>query len=120
MIDNKFRVLIIFTCVLFISACGESEEAREKRLKAEREASKFRIESCESRSLRACEIDPEFTYCGIKFGENVIGSGCTSRIRNMPFSEGVDFCKAQIKSEVREMCLIQEYGCAAITGDVNC
>lgn len=103
-----------------IASCSESEEARIAREKAESKAAKVRIESCESRNLRACEIDPEFTYCGIKYGDSVLGSGCTSKIRNKSFSERIAFCKAEVKGEVREMCLIEEYGCAAVTGDIYC
>ena len=116
----KYKFFFILLSLLVISSCGESDEDRLERQKSEREAAKSRYKSCEARSLRACEVDPEFTYCGIKYGENVIGSGCTSRIRNIPSLERADFCKAQIKDAVNEMCLIQEFGCKAITGDINC
>jgi hypothetical protein len=116
-LTNTFLIIFSF---LVIASCSESEEARIAREKAESKAAKIRIESCESRNLRACAIDPEFTYCGIKYGDSVLGSGCTSKIRNKPFSERIDFCKAEIKGEVREMCLIEEYGCAAVTGDIYC
>ena len=117
---NLTNTFLIFFSFVMIASCSESEEARIAREKAESKAAKIRIESCESRNLRACEIDPEFTYCGIKYGDSVLGSGCTSKIRNKPFSERIAFCKAEVKSEVREMCLIEEYGCAAVTGDIYC
>lgn len=117
---NLTNTFLIFFSFLMIASCSESEEARIAREKAESKAAKIRIESCESRNLRACEIDPEFTYCGIKYGDSVLGSGCTSKIRNKPFSERIAFCKAEVKGEVREMCLIEEYGCAAVTGDIYC
>ena len=114
-------------CIVLISACAESEEARiareEARIareKAENAARESRVESCVSRNIRACDVDPEFTYCGIVYGDNVIGSGCTSKIRNKPFNERAQFCKEQVEDNVYTMCLIQEYGCKAITGDLNC
>ena len=117
---NLTNAFLIFFSFVMIASCSESEEARIAREKAESKAAKVRIESCESRNLRACEIDPEFTYCGIKYGDSVLGSGCTSKIRNKSFSERIAFCKAEVKGEVREMCLIEEYGCAAVTGDIYC
>jgi hypothetical protein len=117
---NLTNTFLIFFSFVMIASCSESEEARIAREKAESKAAKIRIESCESRNLRACEIDPEFTYCGIKYGDSVLGSGCTSKIRNKPFSERIAFCKAEVKGEIREMCLIEEYGCAAVTGDIYC
>ena len=67
------RGLIALIFILLISACSESEEARIAREKAESAASKSRVESCVSRNIRACDVDPEFTYCGIVYGDNVIG-----------------------------------------------
>ena len=58
---NLTNASLIIISFLMIASCSESEEAQIAREKADSKAAKIRIESCESRSLGACAIDPEFT-----------------------------------------------------------
>jgi hypothetical protein len=40
------------------------------------------VNECKS----ACNSDPVFTYCGTKYGLDVVGSGCVSKMRNIASS----------------------------------
>tara|TARA_B110001450_G_scaffold4137_1_gene4245 strand:+ start:374 stop:1174 length:801 start_codon:yes stop_codon:yes gene_type:complete len=73
-----------------------------------------------SRAAQACSKDPVFTYCGT-VEDQILGSGCTSRVTNAgSFIDQVKFCQAKVASAVKRQCAIQVYGCAAVTGDVDC
>lgn len=73
-----------------------------------------------SRYESSCRANPEFTYCSIAF-ENQIGSGCTSRIRAVGGQvEQGEFCIEQLRPIINRQCLIENFGCAAVTGSVSC
>ena len=114
------NIALILSLGLLIVGCGPSEEEKRKEEALKRQADRDSVSSCVSRVMSACDRDPVFTYCGIKWGNNVIGSGCTSQVKNKPISERAEFCKSGIRYEAERDCEIQVYGCAAVTGDINC
>jgi len=84
------------------------------------------FESCfkktRSQVSESCAADPVFTYCSMMYESyEIIGSGCTSRVKNKGGpSEQREFCESEVLRDVRQMCEIEVYGCAAVTGDINC
>ena len=117
------RVLgLVLLATLFLSGCGPSEE---ERAAAQKQYEVSAMESCKSTMTSniesSCRADPEFAYCSFNYDQSeIIGSGCTSRIKNLPFSEQADFCIKESLRTVRRACAIEVYGCAAVTGNINC
>ena len=70
----------------------------------------------------SCASDPVFTYCSHNYDNNsILGSGCTSVVeRQGSFSRQIAFCQQESLKSVREICLIEIHGCAAVTGKINC
>ena len=100
-----------------------SERARVSRAETERLAARSDIDICVDRLRidQACQRDPAFTYCGIVHGGNILGSRCKSRMASKgDFASQVSFCVRESKSAARTQCAIELYGCAAVTGDLNC
>jgi hypothetical protein len=88
-----------FICVMFFVACtigctSPEEEAKNKQMFVDKCINHF-VDECKS----ACRSDPEFTYCGTKYGLDVVGSGCVSEMRNIASSMN----ERKRKSE-REQC----------------
>ena len=51
----------------------------------------------------------------------ILGSGCTGRVRRQGgFVSQVEFCKQESTKSVGRTCALEVYGCAAVTGDINC
>lgn len=71
---------------------------------------------------RSCQSDPVFTYCSLNNeSHEILGSGCTGRVkRKGGIADQVKFCKEESLSSVSRTCAIEVYGCAAVTGNVNC
>tara|TARA_X000000950_G_C13787340_1_gene607855 strand:+ start:112 stop:477 length:366 start_codon:yes stop_codon:yes gene_type:complete len=116
----KYKNFILSTLsILFLFACGPSEEERAEQ---RRERVDSCIERTESQLSSSCAADPVFTYCSMMYDSyEIIGSGCTSRVENKGgYPEQIEFCESEVLSGVRRMCAIEVYGCAAVTGDINC
>jgi len=80
------------------------------------------IERTKSQLSRSCAVDPVFTYCSLMYDSyEIVGSGCTSRVKSMGGrSKQIEFCESEVLRDVRQMCDIEVYGCAVVTGDINC
>ena len=69
----------------------------------------------------SCRADPEFAYCSLNYDRSeILGSGCTRRIKNLSITERADFCIKESLKTVGRACAIEVYGCTAVTGDINC
>lgn len=115
-----FGVMLLVTIIL--SGCGPSEEERKAAQKQRESAAMDRCESTMTSNIeRSCRADPEFAYCSLNYERSkIIGSGCTSRIKNLPINERDDFCIEESLRTVGRACAIEVYGCTAVTGDINC
>ena len=105
-----------------LSGCGPSEKERER---AQEQNERSAMDSCKSTMTsnieRSCRADPDFTYCSLNYDRSeIIGSGCTRRIKNLPYSEQAEFCIKESIRTVGRACAIEVYGCTAVTGDINC
>ena len=117
-----FGLIVAF----FMGAFDPSEEeikAQEERDKVAREKA---LDSCvdnlTSSITRSCQSDPVFSYCSLNNeSHEIIGSGCTSRVKNKGgYANQVEFCKKESLTSVQRTCMIEIYGCAAVTGNINC
>lgn len=117
----KFKIIYPLAAILLLIGC-ESAEEREAREKA---ATKAAISSCKetmtSNITRSCSSDPEFAYCSLNYDSSeILGSGCTRRIKKLSYTEQVKMCTNESLKQVGRACAIEVYGCAAVTGDINC
>ena len=113
---------VVLLATLFLIGCGPSEE---ERAAAQKQYEDFAMESCKSTMTsnieRSCRADLEFAYCSLNYDRSeILGSGCTRRIKNLSITERADFCIKESLKTVGRACAIEVYGCAAVTGDINC
>ena len=113
---------LTFLAIICLTGCGPSEAERKA---AEKQRETDAMNNCKSIMTSniesSCRADPEFAYCSLNYDRSeIMGSGCTNRIKNLPFSEKADFCIKESMSTVRRACAIEVYGCAAVTGVMNC
>ncbi len=92
-----FAIMAIII-LLFLQQCriiGPSDE----EIKQEKDA---QIESCisndERRCKSACTYDRVGMYCVNTYGDNILGSGCTSEIKNLSFADGLAKCEKSCNS----------------------
>jgi len=103
-----------------------SPEEIARQEKAEREYEERLLKECKEdlrdSISRSCQSDPVFTYCSLNYeSHEILGSGCTGRVKRMGgLSAQIEFCKEKSLSSVFRTCAIEVYGCAAVTGNVNC
>ena len=96
------------------------------RKQQEATAREARLDECVDRLgediRRSCQRDPEFSYCGFNYERHeIMGSGCTTAVKSQGgYQQQVDFCTTKSLSSVKRTCAIEIYGCAAVTGNVNC
>jgi len=117
----------LFAIVLFfMGAFDPSPEEIARKEGAARASERQQIEICkqdlrESIS-RSCQSDPVFSYCSLNYDSHeILGSGCTGRVKRQgSHAAQVQFCKQESLSSVGRTCAIEIYGCAAVTGNVNC
>jgi len=120
-------LIIVVLLVLQSWTLGPQEErVREQNEERERELqTKKQLENCKSSMAsnieRSCRADPEFAYCSLNYDRSeIMGSGCTRMIKNLPLAERADFCIKRSLGTVPRACLAEVYGCTAVTGDINC
>lgn len=113
---------LVLLATILLSGCGPSEE---ERAAAQRQYERSAMDSCKSTMTsnieRSCRADPEFAYCSLNYDRSeIMGSGCTRRIKNLSITERADFCIKESLKTVGRACAIEVYGCVAVTGDLNC
>ena len=112
--------------LFFMGAFDPSPEEIARQERAVRASEKQQIENCKNdlreSIARSCQSDPVFSYCSFNYeSHEILGSGCTGRVnRQGSHAEQVKFCKQESVSSVGRTCAIEIYGCAAVTGNVNC
>ena len=96
-------------------------QEKEQKSYEERQFEKC-TEYMNDRVARSCAEDPEFAYCGLNYERHeILGSGCTSAVKSRgSYAAQVDFCKSESLKSVTRGCLIEVYGCAGVTGNINC
>lgn len=102
----------------------EEEIAEKKRQQARIEERQLEqcVDELTANISSSCESDPVFSYCSLNYESyEIIGSGCTSMVRNQgSYSAQVQYCKNRSLGSVQRTCAIEVYGCASVTGDLNC
>ena len=117
----KFKIIYPLAAILFIIGCESAEEIEAREKAATRAALSSCKDTMTSNIRRSCSSDPEFAYCSLNFDSSqILGSGCTSRIKNLSYTEQVKMCTNESLKQVTRACAIEVYGCAAVTGDRNC
>lgn len=81
--------LFFLIFALMLAACESKEEVERRRQAA--------VDSCinsyERKCKSACQRDPKFMYCSTKYGNDVIGSGCSSMMNSLSNSEQISKCE---------------------------
>lgn len=124
----KFKIIYTLAAILFLIGCESAEEIEAKREaaeEAERAADRRAMDSCRDTMTanieRSCRSNPKFAYCSLNYDSSeILGSGCTSRINNLSYTEQVELCTNESLKKVEKACGIEVFGCAAVTGDINC
>ena len=80
---NNIKLVIFLIFLVALAGC-ETREEKDLRIskahdKCYDESYKASIEACEA----TCEADPKVAYCGIVYGDKVVGSGCSLTIERM-------------------------------------
>lgn len=118
-----YRIFVLSALALMLlTGCGPSEE---ERAAAQKENERWEMQICTSRMTgnieRSCRADPEFAYCSLNYDQNeILGSGCARRIKDLPAIERADFCIKESLGTVDRACSIEVLGCARVTGNLNC
>ena len=109
-----------------LGAFDPSPKEIAERKRQEDAAREARLDECVDRLSedirRSCQRDPEFAYCGFNYERHeILGSGCTGAVKRQGgYQQQVDFCTSKSLGSVTRTCAIEIYGCAAVTGDINC
>jgi hypothetical protein len=117
----KFKIIYPLAAILFLIGCESAEEIEAREEAATRAAMSSCEDTMTSNITRSCSSDPAFAYCSLNNDSSqILGSGCTSKIKNLSYTEQVKMCTSESLRQVNYACAIEVYGCAAVTGDINC
>lgn len=110
-IEMKFRIIYSLVAILFLIGCESAEEIEAREKAATRAAMDSCIDTMTSSIRSSCSSDPEFSYCSLNYDSSeILGSGCTSRIKNLSYTEQVKMCTNESLKQVNMACATEVYG----------
>ena len=96
---TKFIFIFIFLAILLIGWNQAKKNNVKPRVEVKPYVNTSQFDKCldniESKCESACSIDALDTYCGVIYLDKVVGSGCVSEMRKLPFKERVEKCKKE-------------------------
>jgi hypothetical protein len=94
----KGFAIMAIVILFFLQQCqiiGPSDEEIKQEKSAQSESC---ISDSERQCKRACSYDRVGMYCSNTYGDNILGSGCTSEIKNLSYADGLAKCEKSCNS----------------------